>query len=121
MNDKEEPPSDQRTTKGPKPPRPPSPPNLIDIINTIADRVEPVLKIVTTIAERYLKAQQSRADHNTKMAWVAVAVVTLVVSVSGFLTYVGKVDGSTFTFLLGLIVGYILTFIRDSISPPEGE
>jgi hypothetical protein len=52
------------------------------------------------------------------MAWVAVSVVGLIIAVSGFLTYKGKIDGSTFTFLLGLIVGYVLTFLRDQITGP---
>lgn len=90
-----------------------------DIINVVADRADPLLKIVVAIAEGHLKAQQAQARFRAHMAWVAVIVMTLVVGVSGYLTYVGKIDGSTFAFLLGLIVGYALTFIRDAINPPK--
>jgi uncharacterized membrane protein len=96
-------------------------PNLIDIINIIADRVDPLLKIVTTMAERMLKSKETEVRYRTRMAWVAVIIVTFIVGVAGFLTYVGKVDGTTFGFLLGLIVGYVLTFIRDSINKPADE
>ncbi len=89
--------------------------SLSDIINTIADRVEPVLKIITTIAERSLKASETDVRFRVHMAKVAVFVVSIIVIAAGILTYVGKLDGSTFGFLLGLIVGYMLTFIRDSI------
>jgi hypothetical protein len=44
--------------------------------------------------------------------------VVLIVLVAGTLTYLDKVDGSTFTFLLGTVVGYVLTFIREWIAPP---
>jgi hypothetical protein len=53
------------------------------------------------------------------MAWAAICVVAVIVGVAAFLTYHGKIDGSTFTFLLGLIVGYVLTFVRDQITGPE--
>jgi hypothetical protein len=39
----------------------------------------------------------------------------------GMSTITGKIDGSTLTFLLGLTVGYILKFIRDSIQPPKSQ
>ena len=29
-----------------------------------------------------------------------------------------KIDGSTFTFQLGLIVEYVLTFVKETITPP---
>ena len=52
------------------------------------------------------------------MAWVAVLIVGVGTSV--YLTYLGKLDASTFGFLLGLVVGFVLKFIRDTISPsPE--
>ena len=94
---------------------------IIDIINTIADRVEPVIKIITTIADRYSKANEFEMKFRIRMARVAVFVVFGIVGIAGFLTYQGKVDGSTFGFLLGLIVGYVLTFIRDSIKRPAEE
>ncbi len=90
------------------------------LVHAIADRVDPVIKLITTIGERYVQAQETKAKYNIRMAWVAVSVITLIVLVASGLTYAGKVDGSTFTFLLGLIVGYVLTFIRDAIRP-QGE
>lgn len=105
----------------PQPKAQPTPASLVDIINIIADRVEPVVKIITTIAERSLKANQAEARFRVHMAWIAVLIVAMIVVISGTLTYFGKLDGPTFGFLLGLIVGYVLTFIRDSIKPPAEE
>lgn len=108
--------SDQANANG----TPPAP-TIIDIISIIVDKVDPICKIVTTMAERMLKSKETEARFRTRMAWVAVVIVTLIVGTAGILTYVGKVDGSTFGFLLGLIVGYVLTFIRDAIRPSSEE
>lgn len=96
-------------------------PTIIDVINIIVEKVDPVLRIITTTAERMLKSKEAEVRFRLRMAWVAVIVVTLIVVTAGILTYTGKVDGSTFGFLLGLIVGYVLTFIRDAIQPPPQE
>lgn len=94
---------------------------MVLLVNTVADRIEPVLKLVTTVMERSLESQQQHARFRTHMAWIAVAVVALIVCTAAWLTYLGKIDGATMGFLLGLVVGYVLTFIRDAITPPSSE
>jgi hypothetical protein len=91
--------------------------SVTDIIKVVADRVEPIIQIIRTFAETSLKTRQSDSRFRIHMAWIAVAVVTIIVGVATFLTFTGKMDGSTYGFLLGLITGYALTFIRDAIRP----
>ena len=93
--------------------------NMLALINTLADRADPIISLLGATVDRYQKGKEAEARFSIHMAWVAVLVVTLIIGVSAFLTYLGKVDGATFTFLLGLIVGYVLTFIRDAIKTPE--
>lgn len=90
---------------------------LAEIIDVVADRVEPLVKLWSNIAESRLKAQQAEDRFRTNVSWVAVVVVSLIVLVAAFLTYQDKMEGSTFGFLLGTIVGYVLTFIRGWIAP----
>ena len=52
-----------------------------------------------------------------RMSFMAVLLVCVIIGSASWLTYIGKIDGSTFTFLLGLIVGYVLTFIKEGINP----
>ena len=92
---------------------------IIDIIDVVADRMEPLLKLLTTFFEQSLARHKAAASFELRMAWIVLTIVVFIVVVAGFLTYLEKIDGSTFTFLLGLIVGYILTFIRDTIRPHE--
>ena len=40
----------------------------------------------------------------------------VIIGVATYLTLRGKIDGSTLTFLLGVIVGYVLTFVRCQVT-----
>lgn len=111
------PPQCEKTITTPSPPQP----TITDAINTIADRAGPLIEIIKQIAEHVLRSQEAKSRFSFRMSLVAGGIVTLIVIVAGLLTYTGKVDGSTFGFLLGLVVGYVLTFIRDSIRPPDGK
>lgn len=92
---------------------------LVDIVNVISDRVDPIIQLIKTITEKNLASRESESKFKIHMAWVAVVVVGIIVGVSTLLTWLGKMDGSTFGFLLGLVIGYALTFIRDALRPKE--
>jgi len=94
-------------------------PNIVDIVTIVAEKADPIIKLITNTMDKYQKGQEHEIRFQTRMAWAAIFVVLVIVGVAGFLTYRGKIDGSTFTFLLGLIVGYVLTFVRDQITGPE--
>ena len=98
-----------------------APETISQIIYAVADRAEPIIKICERFLQQSLQAQEARARLSIWMSLIAVVIVLFIVAVAGVLTYFGKVGGSTFTFLLGLIVGYVLTFVRDSIQPPKGQ
>lgn len=102
-------------------PRPPgtNPPALVDLINVVADRVKPIIDLITSTMQERQKGIKEELRFQVHMAWVAISVVIAIVVVAAVLTYFGKIDGSTFAFLLGLIVGYVLTFVRDQIMGPD--
>jgi hypothetical protein len=87
-------------------------------IEVISENVEPLSKLITNIAEKYIAIKEREVKFSIAMGLIAVGVVTLIIVSAAILTYYGKIDGSTFTFLLGLIVGYVLTFVKESINPP---
>jgi len=93
-------------------------PSLTDLVSVLAEKADPIVKLLKATIEGYQAGKEREVRLQKHMAGVAVSVVVLIVAVSGFLTYKGKIDGSTFTFLLGLIVGYVLTFLRDQITGP---
>ncbi len=67
----------------------------------------------------YQNGQEREIRFQKHMPLIALGTVAFIVGVAAFLTYEGKIDGSTFTFLLGLIVGYVLTFVRDQVTGKE--
>ena len=93
-------------------------PNLVELITVIAEKAEPIIKVFQATMESYQKGKERDVKLQTRMALIALGTVLAIVGTAGFLTYHGKIDGSTFTFLLGLIVGYVLTFVRDQITGP---
>lgn len=97
-------------------PREDDTPGVLEILELVFNKIDSVIQLITAWTDRAAAAQKARAGFRHRMAWVAVAVVFFVIAVSGTLTGVNKIDGSTFTFLLGLVVGYVLTFVRESIS-----
>ena len=88
-------------------------------MNVLADRADPVVKLVGAAVTSYQNGQEREIRFQKHMSLIALGTVVFIVGVAAFLTYKGKVDGSTFTFLFGLIVGYVLTFVRDQVTGKE--
>lgn len=95
--------------------------SLIDVVNVVAERVEPIIQIIRTFAETKLKSKQSDAHFRIHMAWIAVILVATIVGVATLLAYTDRMDGAAYAFLLGTLTGYALTFIRDVVRPRQGN
>jgi hypothetical protein len=102
-------------SQGP-PSAPPQGVNLVDIINVLADKADPVVKLLQATVTSYQNGQEREIKFHKHMSLIAILLIAFIVAVAAALTWKGKIDGSTFTFLLGLIVGYVLTFVRDQIT-----
>ena len=88
------------------------------LIEVISKNVEPISILITNISEKYIAIKEREFEFSKTMATIAVIVIALIIVSAAILTYFEKIDGSTFAFLLGLIVGYVLTFVKDTITPP---
>lgn len=88
------------------------------LIEVISKNVEPISTLITNISEKYIAIKEREFEFSKTMATIAVIVIALIIVSAAILTYFEKIDGSTFAFLLGLIVGYVLTFVKDTITPP---
>jgi hypothetical protein len=93
--------------------------DLAEVIDTLADRSKELLQLVGGVmGEQRLR----RAGEGRFRLWMAIVtgvfLLVIVGTVAG-LTYAGKVDGSSFTFLLGVVVGAMLALMRDMIMPPR--
>lgn len=92
---------------------------LVTIIDTVADRADPLIEIIKNWAEQSLKTRQSERKYQMRMTVIAVGLVAFIVVTASVLTYLNRMSGSTLSFLLGLVVGYVLTFVRDAINPEQ--
>src|SRR3989442_13409058 len=70
-------------------------PSLVDVIDRVFDRVDPLIKLIESLSEQSLRTREAEGRFKTRMAWFAAIIVGVVVGASAFLTYVGKMDGST--------------------------
>ncbi len=53
---------------------------------------------------------------STRRLWVIFGVFPLaaiIVAITGYLTYTGKLSGDAFTFLIGSIVGYLFSYLKS--------
>ena len=88
-------------------------------IHVLSDNADNLISLIKSTADKWLEIKKTTLGFNTKMALFASLIILMIIGSAGWLTYEGKIDGSTFTFLLGLIVGYALTFIQNLINPPQ--
>ncbi|ASV29001.1 hypothetical protein [Maribacter cobaltidurans] len=88
-------------------------------INLLSENAENMISLIKETAENWLAIKKTSLGFSLKMAIFAFLIVGLIVGSAAWLTFSGKIDGSTFTFLLGLIVGYALTFLQNLINPPS--
>lgn len=82
---------------------------------------EPLIEMIQAVGERYTESRTTRVWFRIGMTITAAVTVLILVGIAAFLTYHDKIEGSTFGFLLGLIIGYVLTFIRDAIGPTSTD
>lgn len=92
---------------------------MIDVINTIANRADPLIQLARSWGEHNVEVRQTERNYQSRMTLTVVGLVVFVVLVAAVLTYLDKMAGSTLSFLLGLTIGYVLTFVRNAIHPEQ--
>jgi hypothetical protein len=91
--------------------------NLYSLISKNAGIIAPLL-------EKYMSGRKTMGivDYifHLILTVLVVGVISLIVWVSFTLTEKKVIDGSTFTFLLGLLVGYLLTYMKNFFDTGTG-
>lgn len=74
------------------------------------------------IVDKYFsqKIEKVEAPKIRMMFWIFGGILFLSVIITGVLTYTGKVSSDNFTFLLGTLLGTIITLIGDVTIGAEG-
>ena len=74
---------------------------------------------VNSIVDRITNIKKAQRKHDLKVIIIGAALFLGVLTASTVLTYAGKLSSSAYTFLLGTIVGYLLTFIDKNLGGAE--
>ena len=53
-----------------------------EIVNAVLDRVQPLIDLINTIAERSLKAREAEGRFKMRMTWIVAGLVALIVVVT---------------------------------------
>ena len=93
--------------------------NTNNIIDIISKNAGPLTELIKNFADKWIDIKETESKFSMRMSILAVFVVSFIVAVAAILTYFNKIEGATFTFLLGMVVGYMLTFIREAIYPKK--
>jgi len=69
------------------------------------------------VAERYLTAKMEKLEApKFKWSYIVVCILLVILLVgSMILAYYGKISSENFAFLMGTVVGYLMTFMKDVI------
>lgn len=88
--------------------------SVVDVINVFADRADELIKLAKSWWEQSQETKAADRKYQIRLVRIVAFLVTLMVGVAAWLTYADKVPGSTLSFLLGTIVGYLLTFVQNA-------
>ncbi len=101
-----------------EPPRKPD--NLLSTALGHPEEVSKLIKeIAGAVADSLVRLNETRNRHERRLAYLVGALLALIVSIGGALTVTGHLDAAAFAFLAGPIVGGLITFLVDSLSPPS--
>jgi hypothetical protein len=106
-------------TGTPQPPKKNTWETIIENEPAVSKLIDKLNQTIDNVANKFFQHEEQKSKFSMKMTRMLVFVMSFIVIVAGILTYLNKIDGSTFTFLLGLIVGYALTYFTGALYPPE--
>lgn len=92
---------------------------LADNEKPLSNLIDKVNKTIENVSTQFLRHKKSDIRFSLNMAVMLTILISLIVIVATILTIYNKIDGSALTFLFGLLIGYMLTFVREAIYPPE--
>ena len=87
--------------------------NWLAVLLTKADNLT---KIIQELGGKWIQSKKTDVRFKVYLGFFALGFVIIIVGSMLYLTVIGRVDGSTFAFLMGTIVGYVLTYLQDNIS-----
>lgn len=109
----------QPTTNGPIPTPAPvtitatnaKPEGFGEIIDAVARNHEGIGHLVDRLGAQFTRARDAEMNISKTFAWMVFAFMIGTVAVCGLLVYFGRMSDGALTFLLGVMVAYMMRFI----------
>lgn len=84
-----------------------------DWIEAVAKNHVGISALIGTLGTEFTKARNARVNVNKTFAWLVFAFMAGTVGVCAWLVYAGRMSDGALTFLLGIMVAYMLRFIDN--------
>jgi hypothetical protein len=95
-------------------------PVVSDPLDSLTRNKDSVLQVIGAIGNEVSHARTARIKVSQQISWMVFLFLALIIVGTGALVYVGRVSDGSFTFLLGVIVGYLMQF-ADKLVRPQDE
>jgi hypothetical protein len=82
-----------------------------------ADFLDQLSSILERLGTKYIQYEESKAKGGRRIAYPIFFIITLIFVSVSFLVGIGKVDAGIFTVVVGVMVGYLLSFLGDYLVP----
>ncbi len=92
-------------------------PFLANILAHPEEVVRLVKGVGEALADSFVKVQDADNRHVRKLAYLIAGVLALIIVSAAVLTATGKLDAVSFGFLAGTIVGGLITYLMQSLTP----
>lgn len=90
-----------------------------DFIEAISRNADSLIKLITNLSERYIAIKEGQFKFHINLGIFVFSTIGLMIILSGILVYFNKLNGESFTFLLGLISGYMISIMKISMAAKE--
>ena len=77
--------------------------------------------IISELADKSYRVAQLRFQEKRTISWPIFGLIAFIFASVAILAYTGRIEGHYVTSLGGVIVGYLLSFLGETVSPPVSE
>lgn len=78
-------------------------------------------EIIGDIADKSYRIAQLRFQEKRTISWPIFGLIAFIFLAVSILAFVGNIEGHYVTSLGGVIVGYLLSFLGETVTPPNNE
>jgi uncharacterized membrane protein len=118
MNNDIPPEGDDKKTPDEQRPQPSNTDWIPILINSVVPLVKEYVDFQKSKFDYKVKRDERASQHNRKLIFSMLLFLGGVIGISSLLTFYGKISGDALLFMIGIIVGYIITMIQGLIYEP---